>query len=62
MPLYAKSGVAEVWIENLQEDVILVYRRPGPETYSTSLALHRGESISLATFPDVLFKVEELLG
>ena len=62
MPLYAKSGVAEVWIENLQENVILVYRKPGPETYSTSLTLHRGESISLAVFPEIDFKVDELLG
>ena len=62
MPLYAKSGVSELWIENLQNDVILVYRDPGPKTYSTSLTVHRGESISLAAFPDVVFKVDELLG
>ena len=62
MPLYAKSGVSEVWIENLQEDLVLVYRKPGPETYSTSLTFHRGELISLAAFPEVLFKIEELLG
>jgi len=62
MPLYAKSGVSEVWIENLQDDVILVYRKPGPETYSSSLTLGRGESIWLAAFPEILFKVDELLG
>ena len=62
MPLCAKSGVSELWIENLQEDVILVYRKPSPETYATSLAYHRGESISLQAFPEVLFKVDELLG
>src|SRR5437016_9243314 len=62
MPLYAKSGVSELWIENLQEDLVLVYRKPGPETYSTSLTFHRGELISLAAFPEVLFKIEELLG
>jgi Uma2 family endonuclease len=62
MPLYAKSGVPELWIENLQEGVILVYRDPGPETFATSLIVKRGESISIAAFPDVVFKVEELLG
>ena len=62
MPLYAKSGVPEVWIENLQEDVILVYRNPGPETFSTSLVFHRGESLSLTAFPEIVFKVDELLG
>jgi Uma2 family endonuclease len=62
MPLYAKSGVPELWIENLQSDVILVYRDPGPTNYSTALTRHRGESISLAAFPDIMFKVDDLLG
>jgi Uma2 family endonuclease len=62
MPLYAQAGVPELWIENLQEDVILVYRDPGPKTFSTSLVFHRGESVSLAAFPDVAFNVDELLG
>ena len=61
-PLYAKSGVPEVWIENLQSDVIRVYRNPGPEAYSTSLTFRRGESLSMDAFPDDVFKVEELLG
>ena len=62
MPLYAKSGVSELWIENLQEEVVLVYRNPIAQTYSTSLAFHRGDSISLGAFPEVVFKVDELLG
>lgn len=62
MPLYAKSGVPELWIENLQENVILVYRNPGPETFETSSVFRRGESISPAAFPEIVFKVDELLG
>lgn len=62
MPLYARAGVRELWIENLQNDVILVYRDPGPKTYSTSRTLHRGESISAEAFPDIIFTVDELLG
>src|SRR5207247_6967332 len=46
MPLYARSGVSELWIENLREDVILVFRNPTPKTYSASFMLRRGESIS----------------
>ena len=62
MPLYAKAGVPEVWIENLQNDVILVYRDPGPETYRTSLTLQRGETIFALAFPEVVLTVEDLLG
>src|SRR6266850_1934821 len=61
-PLYAKSGVTELWIENLEGDVILVFGDPGPDGYSTTLLFRRGESISLLAFPDILFKVDELLG
>jgi len=62
MPLYAKWGVPEVWIENLQNDVILAYRDLVQGTYATALTLHRGDSISLAAFPDVVFTIDELLG
>jgi Uma2 family endonuclease len=62
LPLYAKSGVPEVWIENLQDDVVMIYRRPGPATYSTSMTLRRGESIVLDAFPEIPFQVDELLG
>src|SRR6266852_2273262 len=62
VPLYAKSGVPEVWIEDLQANVILVYRNPAGQCYSTSLTLHRGEQISLAAFPEITFKFDDLLG
>jgi hypothetical protein len=33
-----------------------------PQGYRTSLMLYPGDSISPAAFPDVVFKVEDLLG
>jgi Uma2 family endonuclease len=62
VPRYAAAGVPEVWIENLSADELLVYRDPASEGYAVSITLHRGDSISPVTFPDVFFKVEELLG
>ena len=61
LPLYAKYGVQEVWIEDLKKDVILVFRDLADSEYSTSLVFRPGDSISLSAFPDVLFKVEDLL-
>lgn len=46
----------------MQTDTILVFRDPGPETFSTSLVFHRGESISLLSFPELSFRVDDLLG
>jgi|SRR5579862_5441287 len=62
MPLYAKAGVPELWIENLQEDIILVFRDPGPVTFLTEMMFRRGELLSPAAFPEITFKVEELIG
>ncbi len=62
LPHYAAAGVREVWIENLQEDLLLVCRDPSGNDYKTCLTLQRGDSVSLAVFPDVAFKVEDLLG
>ena len=62
LPIYARTGVSEVWIENLQEDLLLVCRDPAGKGYSTQLTLRRGDSISPLAFPDVVLKIEELLG
>jgi Uma2 family endonuclease len=62
VPRYAAAGVPEVWIENLPDDELLVYRDPSGEGYAVSMTLHRGDSVSPVAFPDVVFKIEELLG
>jgi Uma2 family endonuclease len=62
LPLYAKAGVSELWIEDLKHDTIFVYRDPGPKTYASALAFCRGDSINVAAFADITFKVEDLIG
>ena len=62
LSLYAKAGVSELWIEDLGRDTIFVFRDPGPWTYGTSLKFRRGDKISLLAFPDVSFRVEDLIG
>lgn len=61
-PRYAAAGVPEVWIENLEEDLLLVFRDPAGKTYKTCLTLRSSDSISVLAFPDVVFKVDQLLG
>jgi Uma2 family endonuclease len=61
MPLYAAAGVPELWILNLRNDAILVFRDPGKTAYATQLTLSRGESLSVTAFPEVTFAVDELL-
>lgn len=62
LPRYALAGVPEVWIENINNDEILVYRTPAGETYSTFLTLRRAASIFVEAFPEIVFKVDDFLG
>ena len=62
LPLYAKAGVVELWIEDLKRNTIFVYREPGPTTYATKLTFQRDDSISPVAFPDVVFRVSDLIG
>jgi len=59
---YARAGVPEVWIENLESDLLLVFRDPAGDAYQTCLTLRRGDSVSVAAFPNAVFKAEEFLG
>jgi Uma2 family endonuclease len=62
MPLYARHGISESWILNLPEDVLEVYRRPGPDGYADVRRFRRGEMVAPEAFPDAVFAVSELLG
>jgi len=62
MPLYARGGVPEAWIVDLQHDALLVFRDPTPAGYRMLLTLRRGERVSLVAFPDWDLSVEEILG
>jgi Uma2 family endonuclease len=62
LPRYAACGIPEVWIEDLRHDIILVFRDLKIDTYETCLTLHRGQFVSPIAFPDVQFKVDDLLG
>jgi Uma2 family endonuclease len=62
LPHYARCGVPEVWIEDLNNDLLLVFRDPSRGRYKTSMTLGKGEKVSPLAFPDVSFKVEDLLG
>jgi Uma2 family endonuclease len=61
LPRYAMAGVPEVWIEHLEKNLLLVFRNPTGNAYTTSLTLHAGDTVSAAAFPEIVFKVEEIL-
>jgi len=62
LPLYAKSGIPEVWIAALPEDLVEAHSDPVSGTYQKVRYLHRGESISPANLPATVLTIDEILG
>jgi len=62
VPLYARSGVPEVWLVDLAGERVEVYREPGPGGYAQKLSLARGEVLSPEAFSDLRLAVADLLG
>ena len=62
LPLYARSGVQEVWLVDLQHDAITVYRQPTQEGYQTEQRYQPGDSLEVSVLnislcvDDVLLK------
>jgi Uma2 family endonuclease len=61
LPIYARAGISEVWIVDLQDSVIEVYREPHFTGYEQKKVCRAGEKASPAAFPDVQVDVSELL-
>lgn len=62
LPLYAQASVPEVWIVNLIDERIEVYRSPVGQDYQGQLQFRRGEQLSPQAFPDITLSVDSILG
>jgi Uma2 family endonuclease len=62
IPLYVENAITEVWIVDLNEQCIEVYREPNALGYQQVQVFRRGQSLSLQAFPQVQFSVDQLLG
>ncbi len=61
VPLYARSGIRELWIVNLREGLVEVYREPSEDGYLRILKLAPGASLSVEAFTDVVLPVGKLI-
>lgn len=50
LPLYAEAGIPEVWIVNLKDDVLEVYRQPKGKLYGQRFVLLPSEPVTLEAF------------
>ncbi len=61
LPAYGRAGLREVWILNLADQVIEVYREPHFAGYSAMQTLRAGDKVQPLAFPDVVVDAAELL-
>lgn len=62
LPLYAENGITEVWLVNLNEQYVEVYRNPTADRYQAGEKYERGQTLAIQTFPKISFSVNERLG
>jgi Uma2 family endonuclease len=60
VPLYARCGIAEVWVVDVNERMIHVFRQPNTAGYGTSLSVKPGQSVACAAVPEASLEVGEL--
>ncbi len=62
LPLYAESGIQEVWLVNLSEDCVEVYTEPSEPGYETRRTFRRKKAIVSMAFPEIGLTAEEIVG
>ncbi len=61
-PLYAEAGIREYWVLNIPRNVLEVRSEPADGLYTRHEILKHGQSVSPRAFPEISFRVEEILG
>ena len=62
LPLYARNGIAEVWIVDLTVDQVIVHRDPDPETqrYKSRFEVEPDGDLAIEGLPGVTYKAGPL--
>jgi len=61
-PLYARAGVPELWVVDVIDAVVDVYRKPWRGRYREATRFRRGQRMTIAAFPRFSFRVTDVLG
>ncbi|BAZ86808.1 Uma2 family endonuclease [Dolichospermum compactum] len=60
IPLYAEANIPEVWLVDVNQEVVEVYRNPLQGVYQDVQKLVKNEILSILAFPDVHINVSEI--
>ena len=59
--LYARAGIREYWIVDLQGEAIEVYRQPEETRYADARRVGREGTVSPTAFPEITLAIEPIL-
>ncbi|MDJ0517340.1 MAG: Uma2 family endonuclease [Trichodesmium sp. MO_231.B1] len=62
IPLYGEDNIIEVWLVDINDQCVEVYRQPIASGYEQVQKLQRGQSLSIQRFPSINIQVDEILG
>jgi len=62
VPNYARSGIQEVWLWDLEENCLEVYREPIANGYTLMQKFERGQQVSPLAFPEFAVSIDLILG
>jgi Uma2 family endonuclease len=59
--LYARHGIPEYWLLNLNDSCLEVYRQPNGEVYAEKTTLRSGDSITLSQLDGISIRMADIL-
>ncbi|OUL27491.1 hypothetical protein BV378_09965 [Nostoc sp. RF31YmG] len=62
IPLYAEANIIEVWLVDINEQIVEVYQQPTAAAYQLMHKFASGQTLSIPVFPDVNITVNEIFG
>ena len=60
VPLYARCGITEAWVVDVNEQVVRVFQAPGKNGYRESFSAAVGQRLECTALPGVVIEVAEL--
>lgn len=62
LPLYARVGILEVWLVDLESELVEVHRTPETHGYQDLRQLRRGQPLAADALPEMTVSVSDILG
>jgi Uma2 family endonuclease len=61
LPRYARQGIPEAWLIDVEQNEITVHRQPAPEGYREVIRLEPPYRIAPVTIPDIVLNLDEVV-